>query len=129
METDSSSRCTMICKKAINTSCITRISDEIYEVFSTRVVKHCNWDTRPDLRKLPAPQGLFLSRRSNHMTKAPFPPKLFYDPVTLKVTYIEVMGSIYFSYSNVMFCHSKFEFFSYLLQGSNLLWKHLLNLY
>lgn len=64
------------------------------------------------------------------MSKAPFPPKLFYDPVTLKVTYIEVTGSIYFSYSNVtLFCHSKFEFFSYLLQGSNLLWKHPLNLY
>lgn len=36
------------------------------------------------------------------MSRAPFPTKLFHDPVILKVTYIEVMGSIYiFSYSNV----------------------------
>lgn len=67
------------------------------------------------------------------MSRAPFPTKLFHDPVMLKVTYIEVMGSIYiFSYSNVTrdsvscFATQKLNFVATFCKE---LWKHLLNLY
>lgn len=60
------------------------------------------------------------------MTSRPtFPPKLFHDPVILKVTYIEVMGSIYIFFLqqcnmrfSFLFRSSKFKFCSYLLQGT-----------
>lgn len=79
---------------------------DIWRFFSPQVWSNTGTGTqiRLDLTELPALHGPILSGRSNHMTsRAPFEPKLFYDPVILRVTYTEAMASIFFFffYSNV----------------------------
>lgn len=68
--------------------------------FTTRVVKHWNWNTnKTDLTELHALHAPVLSGRSSHTTsRAPFQSKLFYDPLTLRVTYIEAMAAKLFIY-------------------------------